>query len=56
MNKTYQPFIITKAEEILEILKEDVVYSDFIKERLCIILTNKFSERQKNHKYRYHYL
>jgi hypothetical protein len=42
MKKTYQPFIILKADEILEILKEDVKYSDFIKNRLCDLLTDKF--------------
>lgn len=42
MNKTYQPFILAKADEILEILKEDIMYSDYIKNRLCNILTRKF--------------
>ena len=42
MNTTYQPFILKKADEILEILKEDIQYSDFIKNRLCSILTDKF--------------
>ena len=42
MKKTYQPFIISKADEILEVLKEDVKYSDFIKDRLCSLLINKF--------------
>jgi hypothetical protein len=41
MNKTYQPFIIKKSEEILEILKEDIVPSDYAKEALCGILTEK---------------
>jgi hypothetical protein len=42
MNKTYQPFIIEKAEEILEILKEDVTYTEFSKNRMCDMLTEKF--------------
>jgi hypothetical protein len=42
MNKTYQPFIIVKAEEILDILKDDIKPSEHMKERLCMILTEKF--------------
>jgi hypothetical protein len=42
MNKTYQPFILKKADEIFEILKEDIKYSDFMKNRLCNMLTKKF--------------
>ena len=42
MNKTYQPFIIEKAEEILDILKDDINPSEHMKERLCMILTDKF--------------
>lgn len=42
MNKTYQPFILEKADEILEILKDDIKPSEFIKNRLCNILTQKF--------------
>lgn len=42
MSKTYQPFIIDKAEEILEILNEDVKYTEFAKNRLCDMLTEKF--------------
>ena len=42
MNKTYQPFILAKADEIFEILKEDIKYSDYMKNRLCNILTQKF--------------
>ena len=42
MNKTYQPFILQKAEEIFEILKEDVKSSDFAKDLLCSVLTEKF--------------
>jgi hypothetical protein len=42
MKKTYQPFIIEKADEILEILKDDINPSDHMKDRLCMILTKKF--------------
>lgn len=42
MNKTYQPFIIKKANEVLEILKEEVKASERAKETLCTILTQKF--------------
>lgn len=42
MSKTYQPFIVKKVDEIFEILKEDIKYSDFMKNRLCDILTKKF--------------
>jgi hypothetical protein len=42
MKKTYQPFIIKKVNEILEILKDDINPSEHIKERLCMILTKKF--------------
>lgn len=42
MNKTYQPFIIQKSEEILEILKDDIKPLDHNKEQLCLLLTNKF--------------
>jgi hypothetical protein len=42
MNKTYQPFIIEKADEILEILKDDIVPFDHARERLCMLLTEKF--------------
>jgi hypothetical protein len=42
MKKTYQPFIIKKAEEILEALKEDITPSEHIKNRLCDVLTEKF--------------
>jgi hypothetical protein len=48
MNKTYQPFILAKADEILEILKEDIKYSDYIKNRLCNILTQKFIKGDLN--------
>lgn len=42
MNKTYQPFILDKAEEILEILKEDVKYTEFARNCMCDLLTEKF--------------
>lgn len=42
MNKTYQPFIIEKADAILEILKDDVSPTDRARERLCMLLTEKF--------------
>jgi len=42
MNRTYQPFIIEKAEEILETLKDDIKPSEHMKDRLCMILTDKF--------------
>jgi hypothetical protein len=42
MKKTYQPFIIEKANQILEILQDDVQYSEFAINRLCDILTDKF--------------
>jgi hypothetical protein len=42
MNKTYQPFIIEKADKILEILKDDVTSSEYARDTLCLILTKKF--------------
>ena len=48
MNKTYQPFIIEKADEILEILKEDVVATDYSREVLCGLLTKKFIDGELN--------
>lgn len=42
MNKTYRPFILDKAEEILEILKEDVKYTEFARNSMCDLLTEKF--------------
>lgn len=42
MKKTYQPFIIEKAEEILYLLKDDFEATEQIKNRLCDILTEKF--------------
>ena len=42
MKKTYQPFIIEKADEILEALKEDITPSEHIKNRICDMLTEKF--------------
>jgi hypothetical protein len=42
MKKTYQPFIIEKADEILEALKEEISPSEHIKNRICDMLTEKF--------------
>lgn len=42
MNKRYQPFIIEKADIMLEILKDDIQKTDEAKNRLCNILTRKF--------------
>jgi len=50
MKKIIQPFIITKAEEMINFLKNDynvfeflnIKSSDYTKERLCDILTEKF--------------
>jgi hypothetical protein len=48
MNKTYQPFIIEKADEILEILKEDIATTDYARETLCTLLTKKFIDGNLN--------
>lgn len=40
--KTYQPFIIEKAELILDVLKDDVTLTDFAMARMCDLLTEKF--------------
>lgn len=42
MKKTYQPFILEKADEILYLLKEDIESTEQIKNLLCDILTEKF--------------
>jgi hypothetical protein len=48
MKKTYQPFIIEKANEILDILKEDVIPSDHAREKLYMLLTQKFINGKLN--------
>jgi len=42
MKKIYQPFIIEKAELILDVLKDDVSITDFAMDRMCDLLTYKF--------------
>lgn len=42
MKKTYQPFILEKADEILYILKDDIEPTEQTKNHLCDILTEKF--------------
>lgn len=42
MKKIYQPFIIEKAELILDVLKDDVSITDFAMDRMCDLLTDKF--------------
>lgn len=42
MKKTYQPFIIEKADLILEVLKDDVNPTEDARNRLCDLLTEKF--------------
>lgn len=42
MIKIFQPFIINKAEQLLEILKDDIECTERSKIRLCEILTKKF--------------
>lgn len=48
MNKTYQPFIIAKADEILDVLKDDISITEYAKEELCMILTQKFIDGKFN--------
>lgn len=48
MKGTYQPFIIKQAEEVLELLKEDIEVNDQANEDLCIILTKKFIDGTLN--------
>ena len=48
MNKTYQPFIIAKSDEIFEILKGEIEKSDFMANRLCNKLTQKFINGELN--------
>ena len=42
MGKVYQPFILEKADLILEILKDDIKCTEKEKNRLCDILTDKY--------------
>lgn len=50
MSKTYQPFIITLSEELIEILDtrinffkdEGILSTDYAKEAICDLLTEKF--------------
>jgi hypothetical protein len=44
MKGIYQPEIIKQADEVLELLKEDVEITDRAREDLCIILTKKLLE------------
>jgi len=42
MKTTYQPFIIKKAEEVIELLKEEIMPTELAKNYLCDIMTQKF--------------
>jgi hypothetical protein len=56
MNKTYQPFIIAKANEIIDAIQNGhdvlgdlgVTSFDFIRGRLCDMLTEKFVKGEYN--------
>ena len=48
MKKTYQPFIIEKADKILDILKDDISPTEMAKNRLCNLLTEKFIKGELN--------
>lgn len=41
MKKTYQPFIIKLAAEVIEILKDEIDNHEHAKEELCMLLTQK---------------
>lgn len=48
MSKVYQPFILEKADQLLEVLKDDIQCTPVTKNRLCDILTAKFIEGELN--------
>ena len=42
MSKVYQPFIIEKAHLIMEVLQDDIECDEYVQNRICDMLTDKF--------------